>query len=122
MHACHRGASRAVEPPDRSGCRARSGASHRRRAARYTVELGDRGERGNVGNKVTRLRADTRAAFALIRAEMAAMDARLSGRIDRLAERMAALPDIIMVRIGGLMVVLFGLAVSVLRYLPPVRP
>jgi hypothetical protein len=53
---------------------------------------------------------------------MAAMDARLSGRIDRFEERMTALPNIIMVRIGGLMVVLFGLAVSVLRYLPPVRP
>jgi hypothetical protein len=58
----------------------------------------------NVGNEVARLRADMRAEFALIRAEM------------------AALPNIILVRMGGLLVVLFGLAVSAIHYLPPVRP
>jgi len=64
-------------------------------------------------------KADVQASEASIRTALVTETARLDGKIDRLAAVVAGQPNAIMLRLGTLMVVLTGIILAALRYLPP---
>jgi hypothetical protein len=64
-------------------------------------------------------KADVQASEASIRSLLAAETARLDTRIERLDGKLKPLADQIMLRLGALMVVLTGVILAALRYLPP---
>jgi hypothetical protein len=70
-------------------------------------------------NEITANGAATRADIAAVRSALAAEVARLDTRIGRLDAVVKAQPNAIMLRLGTLMVVLSGIIIAALRYLPP---
>ena len=78
--------------------------------------------RGDLARSATTAQADgqtVRGEFAAFRGEVRADLARMDGRIERLDAAVKAQPNAIMLRLGTLMVVLTGIILAALRYLPP---
>jgi hypothetical protein len=65
------------------------------------------------------IRGELRAEIGSVRALLASETARLDTRVERLDARLKPLADQIMLRLGALMVVLTGVILAALRYLPP---
>jgi hypothetical protein len=65
------------------------------------------------------LKAEITAQIGSVRSLLAAETARLDTRIERLDGTVKAQPNAIMLRLGTLMVVLTGIILAALRYLPP---
>ena len=63
--------------------------------------------------------ATLRSEIAPIRTALVTETARLDARIERLDATVKAQPNAIMLRLGTLMVVLTGIILAALRYLPP---
>jgi hypothetical protein len=63
--------------------------------------------------------AALRGEIASVRALLVSETARLDTRIERLDATVKAQPNAIMLRLGTLMVVLTGIILAALRYLPP---
>ena len=66
--------------------------------------------------------ATLRSEIAPIRTALVTETARLDAKIDRLDATVKAQPNAIMLRLGTLMVVLTGIIIAALRYLPPPHP
>jgi hypothetical protein len=65
------------------------------------------------------IRGELRAEIGSVRALLAAELARLDTRVERLDAKLKPLADQVMLRLGALMVVLTGVILAALRYLPP---
>jgi hypothetical protein len=63
----------------------------------------------------------TKADLQLLRSELKADIQHIEGRIDALRNEIALLEPRLLIRLGGVMVVLLGLLFAALRYLPPVH-
>jgi hypothetical protein len=63
--------------------------------------------------------AQVREEVVNLRGAMQAMERRIDARIERLDATVKAQPNAIMLRLGALMVVLTGVILAALRYLPP---
>jgi hypothetical protein len=63
-------------------------------------------------------KADVQASEASLRSLVVSETSRLDTRIERLDATVKAQPNAIMLRLGTLMVVLTGIVLAVLRYLP----
>jgi len=66
--------------------------------------------------------ATLRSEIAPIRTALVTETARLDAKIDRLDATVKAQPNAVMLRLGTLMVVLTGIIIAALRYLPPPHP
>jgi hypothetical protein len=66
--------------------------------------------------------ATLRSEIAPIRTALVTETARLDAKIDRLDATVKAQPNAVMLRLGALMVVLTGIIIAALRYLPPPHP
>ena len=86
-------------------------------AVRHDLQASTAATRADIAATRTELKSD----IAVIRSAMANETARLSTRIERLDAAVKAQPNAIMLRLGTLMVVLTGIILAALRYLPPPR-
>jgi hypothetical protein len=84
-------------------------------AVRHDLQASTAATRADIAATRTELKSD----IAVIRSAMANETARLSTRIERLDAAVKAQPNAIMLRLGTLMVVLTGIILAALRYLPP---
>ena len=78
--------------------------------------------RGDLARAATTAQADgqaVRGEFAAFRGDVRADLARLNTRGERLDATVKAQPNAIMLRLGALLVVLTGIILAALRYLPP---
>jgi hypothetical protein len=75
--------------------------------------------RAELKSDIATTRADVRDSAASVRSLLASDTARLDTRIERLDATVKAQPNAIMLRLGTLMVVLTGIILAALRYLPP---
>jgi len=66
--------------------------------------------------------ATLRSEIAPIRTALVTETARLDAKIDRLDATVKAQPNAVMLRLGALMVVLTGIIIAALSYLPPPHP
>ena len=64
-------------------------------------------------------RADVTTLRAEVKADIAAVRTELKAEIAAVRAELTAQPNAIMLRLGGLMVVLGGIIIAALRYLPP---
>ena len=78
---------------------------------------------GELRAKIAATRSELKAELATqingVRGLLASETARLDARIERLDGTVKAQPNAIMLRLGTLMVVLTGIILAALRYLPP---
>jgi chromosome segregation ATPase len=84
-------------------------------AVRHDLQASTAATRADIAATRTELKSD----IAAVRSTMASETARLSTRIERLDAAVKAQPNAIMLRLGTLMVVLTGIILAALRYLPP---
>ena len=84
-------------------------------AVRHDLQASTAATRADIAATRTELKSD----IAVIRSAMANETARLTTRIERLDAAVKAQPNAIMLRLGTLMVVLTGIILAALRYLPP---
>ena len=75
--------------------------------------------KADVQASETAIRGEFRSEIATVRFALAAETARLNTQIERLDGTVKAQPNAIMLRLGTLMVVLTGIILAALRYLPP---
>ncbi|MBV8888205.1 MAG: DUF1640 domain-containing protein [Alphaproteobacteria bacterium] len=68
---------------------------------------------------IAAVRAELQAVRAELKADIAALRAELRSEVAALRAEMASLENRLLIRLGGLMVILFGLMFAALRYLPP---
>jgi hypothetical protein len=78
-----------------------------------------RAETGAIRGELAQTRTELKADQASVRALLASEIGRLDTRIERLDATVKAQPNAIMLRFGTLMVVLTGVILAALRYLPP---
>ena len=84
-------------------------------AVRHDLQASTAATRADIAATRTELKSDIGA----VRSTMASETARLGTRIERLDAAVKAQPSAIMLRLGTLMVVLTGIILAALRYLPP---
>jgi hypothetical protein len=84
-------------------------------AVRHDLQASTAATRADIAATRTELKSD----IAAVRSTMASETARLGTRIERLDAAVKAQPNAIMLRLGTLMVVLTGIILAALRYLPP---
>ena len=70
---------------------------------------------------IERLETQTANLRAELKSDLRELELRLGARIDRLEQRVELIEHRLLIRLGGLMVVLLGLLFGALRYLPPVH-
>jgi hypothetical protein len=78
------------------------------------------GLRADIAALGAGLRTEIASLATELRADNAAHGGRIDSRIERLDATVKAQPNAIMLRLGGLTVVLAGILLAALRYLPPV--
>jgi hypothetical protein len=94
-------------------------AIHDNVATKADVQASEAAIRGELRAEIGSVRAAFAAEIGSVRALLAAELARLDTRVERLDARLKPLADQIMLRLGALMVVLTGVILAALRYLPP---
>jgi hypothetical protein len=90
-------------------------AIHDNVATKADVQAGVAAVRSQLQTSEAALRSE----IVGVRSMLAAETARLDTRIERLDAAVKAQPNAIMLRLGTLMVVLTGIILAALRYLPP---
>jgi hypothetical protein len=77
--------------------------------------------KAEITARVGSIRAELKSDITGVRSVLASEIGRLDTRIERLDATVKAQPNAIMLRLGTLMVVLTGIVLAALRYLPPPR-
>jgi hypothetical protein len=90
-------------------------AIHDNVATKADVQVSEAAVRSQLQTSEAALRGE----IASIRALLVSETARLDTRVERLDGKLKPLADQIMLRLGALMVVLTGVILAALRYLPP---
>ena len=75
--------------------------------------------KAGITAQVGSIRAELKSGIAGVRAVLASEIGQLDTRIERLDGRLKPLADQIMLRLGGLMVVLSGIIIAAMHYWPP---
>jgi hypothetical protein len=75
--------------------------------------------KATITAQVGSIRGELKSDITGVRSILASEIGRLDTRIDRLDSAVKAQPNAIMLRLGTLMVVLTGIVLAALRYLPP---
>jgi hypothetical protein len=88
-------------------------------SVRSQLQASEAALRGELRAESSQLRAELKGDIASVRALLASETARLDTKIERLDATVKAQPNAIMLRLGTLMVVLTGIILAALRYLPP---
>jgi uncharacterized small protein (DUF1192 family) len=90
-------------------------AIHDNVATKADVQASEAVLRGEIAQTRAELKADVMGVRSVLASEIG----RLDTRIERLDATVKAQPNAIMLRLGTLMVVLTGIILAALRYLPP---
>ena len=85
---------------------------------RGSMQAGEAAMKAEISAQAGSLRAELKSGMAGVRSVLASEVARLDTRIERLDAAVKAQPNAITLRLGTLMVVLTGLLLVALRYLP----
>ena len=75
--------------------------------------------KAGITAQVGSIRAELKSDIAGVRSVLASEISRLDTRIERLDAKLKPLADQIMLRLGALIVIMTGLILAALRYLPP---
>jgi hypothetical protein len=94
-------------------------AIHDNVATKADVQASEAVLRHELATQIGSIRAELKSDIMGVRSVLASEIARLDTRIDRLDATVKAQPNAIMLRLGTLMVVLTGIILAALRYLPP---
>jgi len=94
-------------------------AIHDNVATKADVQASEAVLRHELAAQIGSIRAELKSDIMGVRSVLASEIARLDTRIDRLDATVKAQPNAIMLRLGTLMVVLTGIILAALRYLPP---
>jgi hypothetical protein len=94
-------------------------AIHDNVATKADVQASEAAIRGELRAESSQLRAELKGDITSVRAPLASETGRLDTKIERLDATVKAQPNAIMLRLGTLMVVLTGIILAALRYLPP---
>jgi hypothetical protein len=94
-------------------------AIHDNVATKADVQASEAAIRGELRAESSQLRAELKGDITSVRALLANEAGRLDTKIERLDATVKAQPNAIMLRLGTLMVVLTGIILAALRYLPP---
>jgi hypothetical protein len=94
-------------------------AIHDNVATKADVQASEAAIRGELRAESSQLRAELKGDITSVRALLASETGRLDTKIERLDATVKAQPNAIMLRLGTLMVVLTGIILAALRYLPP---
>jgi hypothetical protein len=94
-------------------------AIHDNVATKADVQASEAAIRGELRAESSQLRAELKGDITSVRALLANETGRLDTKIERLDATVKAQPNAIMLRLGTLMVVLTGIILAALRYLPP---
>jgi hypothetical protein len=94
-------------------------AIHDNVATKADVQASEAVLRHELAAQIGGLRAELKSDIMGVRSVLASEIGRLDTRIERLDATVKAQPNAIMLRLGTLMVVLTGIILAALRYLPP---
>ena len=94
-------------------------AIHDNVATKADVQASEAVLRHELAAQIGGVRSELAAQVGGVRSLLASEIARLDTRIERLDTAVKAQPNAIMLRLGTLMVVLTGIILAALRYLPP---
>jgi hypothetical protein len=94
-------------------------AIHDNVATKADVQASEAVLRHELATQIGGLRAELKSDIMGVRSVLASEIGRLDTRIERLDSTVKAQPNAIMLRLGTLMVVLTGIILAALRYLPP---
>jgi hypothetical protein len=94
-------------------------AIHDNVATKADVQASEAVLRHELAAQIGGLRAELKSDIMGVRSVLASEIGRVDTRIERLDATVKAQPNAIMLRLGTLMVVLTGIILAALRYLPP---
>jgi hypothetical protein len=97
-------------------------AIHDNVATKADVQASEAVLRHELAAQIGGLRAELKSDIIGVRSVLASEIGRLDTRIERLDATVKVQPNAIMLRLGTLMVVLTGIILAALRYLPPPHP